>query len=94
MSSPAKFSLRHQVRNAHRLSLQIAFHVLIRPHARFSGEQYELPKKGLITDLDDTMWSGILGEVGVDKIIGPSNTTARCTACISNFFPPSPAPAC
>jgi FkbH-like protein len=26
------------------------------------------PKKGLITDLDDTLWSGILGEVGVDGI--------------------------
>ena len=27
-----------------------------------------LPKKGLITDLDDTLWSGILGEVGVHGI--------------------------
>lgn len=26
------------------------------------------PKKGLITDLDDTLWSGIVGEIGVDKI--------------------------
>jgi FkbH-like protein len=26
------------------------------------------PKKGLITDLDDTLWSGILGENGVDGI--------------------------
>ena len=26
------------------------------------------PKKGLITDLDDTVWSGILGEIGVDRI--------------------------
>ena len=26
------------------------------------------PKKGVITDLDDTLWSGILGEVGVDGI--------------------------
>lgn len=26
------------------------------------------PKKGLITDLDDTLWRGILGEVGVDEI--------------------------
>ncbi len=25
-------------------------------------------KKGLITDLDDTLWSGILGEVGVEGI--------------------------
>jgi len=26
------------------------------------------PKKGLITDLDDTLWAGILGEVGVDGL--------------------------
>ncbi len=26
------------------------------------------PKKGLITDLDDTLWSGIVGEIGVDAI--------------------------
>src|SRR5579863_2840962 len=26
------------------------------------------PKKGLITDLDDTLWSGILGEVGVKGV--------------------------
>jgi FkbH-like protein len=26
------------------------------------------PRKGLITDLDDTLWAGILGEVGVDRI--------------------------
>jgi FkbH-like protein len=26
------------------------------------------PKKGLITDLDDTMWAGILGELGVDGV--------------------------
>lgn len=27
-----------------------------------------LPKKGLITDLDNTLWDGIVGEVGVDGI--------------------------
>lgn len=27
-----------------------------------------LPKKGLITDLDDTLWSGIAGEIGIDRI--------------------------
>jgi len=30
--------------------------------------QTRAPKKGLITDLDDTLWAGILGEVGVDGI--------------------------
>jgi FkbH-like protein len=27
-----------------------------------------VPKKGLITDLDDTLWAGILGEVGVENL--------------------------
>lgn len=27
-----------------------------------------LPKKGLITDLDDTLWKGVLGEVNIDGI--------------------------
>ena len=27
-----------------------------------------MPRKGLITDLDDTLWGGILGEVGVDGV--------------------------
>jgi FkbH-like protein len=26
------------------------------------------PKKGLVTDLDDTLWLGILGEIGIEKI--------------------------
>lgn len=26
------------------------------------------PKKGLITDLDDTLWSGLVGEIGADKV--------------------------
>jgi FkbH-like protein len=30
--------------------------------------QPRTPQKGLITDLDDTLWSGILGEVGVDGV--------------------------
>ena len=28
----------------------------------------EAPKKGLITDLDDTLWSGIIGEVGAEGV--------------------------
>ena len=27
-----------------------------------------VPKKGLITDLDDTLWAGVLGEVGVENL--------------------------
>jgi FkbH-like protein len=30
--------------------------------------QWPVPKKGLITDLDDTLWRGIVGEVGIDRI--------------------------
>lgn len=28
----------------------------------------QCPKKGLITDLDDTLWAGILGEVGIEGV--------------------------
>jgi FkbH-like protein len=44
------------------------------PHASAVAEllaaliQNRTPKKGLITDLDDTLWSGILGEVGTEGI--------------------------
>lgn len=43
-------------------------------HASIVAEQLALllagppPKKGLITDLDDTLWKGILGEVGTDGV--------------------------
>ncbi len=30
--------------------------------------RHRIPQKGLITDLDDTLWSGILGEVGVEGV--------------------------
>lgn len=45
-----------------------------RSHADKLGEFFatvavpNAPKKGIITDLDDTLWSGIVGEVGIDKI--------------------------
>jgi len=44
------------------------------PHASIIAEllagliRSRPPKKGLITDLDDTFWDGILGEVGIDRI--------------------------
>jgi len=44
------------------------------PHASAIAEllaaliQNPAPKKGLITDLDDTLWSGLLGEVGVEGV--------------------------
>jgi FkbH-like protein len=44
---------------SHASALAELFAALVRPSA---------PKKGLITDLDDTLWSGILGENGVDGV--------------------------
>jgi FkbH-like protein len=44
------------------------------PHAAALAELFvqclfpSVPKKGLITDLDDTLWKGILGDVGVNAI--------------------------
>jgi FkbH-like protein len=44
------------------------------PHASVIAEllatlaQNPTPKKGLITDLDDTLWAGILGEVGTEGV--------------------------
>jgi FkbH-like protein len=44
------------------------------PHASTLAQSMALllqsrgPKKGLITDLDDTLWSGILGEVGIEGV--------------------------
>ena len=44
------------------------------PHASAVAELLSLllappaPKKGLITDLDDTLWNGIVGEIGIEGI--------------------------
>ena len=35
------------------------------------------PKKGLITDLDDTLWMGILGEIGADGVCWDLNRRAQ-----------------
>lgn len=43
----------------HASALAAALSALLRP---------PLPKKGLITDLDGTLWSGIVGEVGSDRV--------------------------
>jgi FkbH-like protein len=45
---------------AHADSVAAALSRLIQPPA---------PKKGLITDLDDTLWFGILGDIGPDEIV-------------------------
>jgi FkbH-like protein len=44
---------------AHADTLALAIAVLLAPTA---------PKKGIITDLDDTLWSGEVGELGPDKV--------------------------
>ena len=44
------------------------------------------PKKGLITDLDDTMWSGILGEVGVEGITWNSDRNAQIHGIYQQFL--------
>ncbi len=44
------------------------------PHAEVLGRALAgllnppKPKKGLITDLDDTLWAGLIGEVGHDQV--------------------------
>jgi FkbH-like protein len=44
------------------------------PHAAAVGEALALllappaPKKGLITDLDDTLWNGLVGEIGPERV--------------------------
>jgi FkbH-like protein len=44
------------------------------------------PKKGLITDLDDTLWSGILGENGVDGISWHLNQRAHIHGLYQQFL--------
>jgi FkbH-like protein len=47
------YTLRHAAALAEHLAA-----LLVRPS----------PKKGLITDLDDTLWAGLLGEIGIDEV--------------------------
>ena len=45
-----------------------------------------VPKKGLITDLDDTLWRGILGEVGVDGIAWDLASHSQVHALYQQFL--------
>jgi len=45
-----------------------------------------VPKKGLITDLDDTLWSGILGEVGVENICWDLDNHALANGLYQQFL--------
>jgi FkbH-like protein len=44
------------------------------------------PKKGLITDLDDTLWSGILGENGVDGVSWDLDHTTHVHGVYQQFL--------
>jgi FkbH-like protein len=44
------------------------------------------PKKGLITDLDDTLWKGILGEVGVDGLVWDLHGHGQIHALYQQFL--------
>jgi FkbH-like protein len=44
------------------------------------------PRKGLITDLDDTMWAGILGEVGVEGISWSLESNAQIHGLYQRFL--------
>jgi FkbH-like protein len=62
------------------------------PHASVLGTQLArllapaAPLKGLITDLDDTLWSGILGEVGVDGISFDLDTGGQLHGLYQQFL--------
>lgn len=46
----------------------------------------EQPRKGLITDLDDTLWAGILGEVGVEGISWDTGSVAHSHGLYQQFL--------
>jgi len=62
---PARFDIQSELRTGFPYSLNHA-DALAGLLARMIRNPS--PKKGLITDLDDTLWMGILGEVGVENI--------------------------
>ena len=59
------FQLKSELENGFPYSLGYADFLAQRIASSLDGPQ---PKKGLITDLDDTLWAGILGEDGIDGI--------------------------
>jgi FkbH-like protein len=59
------FQLKSELENGFPYSLGYADFLAQRIALSLDGPQ---PKKGLITDLDDTLWAGILGEDGIEGI--------------------------
>jgi FkbH-like protein len=62
------------------------------PHASALAQQFAAlmrnpaPKKGLITDLDDTLWSGILGESGVEGVCWNLDHNAQIHGVYQQFL--------
>jgi FkbH-like protein len=44
------------------------------------------PKKGLITDLDDTLWAGVLGEIGVEAVSWEISGSAHVHGLYQRFL--------
>jgi FkbH-like protein len=44
------------------------------------------PKKGIVTDLDDTLWAGILGEIGVERVSWGMSGTAHVHGLYQRFL--------
>ena len=64
-SPPDRFDVESEVRGGSRTGFR-----MLRPSAELLGQLIKgpVPKKGLITDLDDTLWKGVLGEVGSEEV--------------------------
>ncbi len=63
--SPARFEVNSELRFGFPYSLSHADHLAA---IMACGIRNPLPKKGLITDLDDTLWMGVLGEDDVGGV--------------------------
>jgi len=44
------------------------------------------PKKGIVTDLDDTLWAGLLGEIGSDRVSWAVSGTAHLHGLYQRFL--------
>jgi len=44
------------------------------------------PKKGIVTDLDDTLWAGILGEIGVERVSWDMSGTGHVHGLYQRFL--------
>ncbi len=63
-------------------------HALAAAHARLMSPP--APRKGIITDLDDTLWNGLAGEVGPDGISWDLSAKHHLHALYQNLLSSSP----